>query len=354
MHFLPNFFIVFALIARFPCLLLASQQSEEVFNPYYVLGEGHLKGTGGFPKDLDMASHFFRTAGEQGNSMANLKLARIMSSNVNPDYAAVIERYKLAADAGNVEAAFELGNLYITLPCCIIKGLRYIDQAAKGGYPVALHVSSEILKSLKQKSARNPSALLLLGLLYESGVIVGARDLNEAHRYLLLAGPKAYGMLGHLFSVHDKSRSLSYFKVAILSNNDTDAMNSLGLMLLGDPMTEKKGVSLITLAFTQDPLNNGRVKNNMAICLYLGLGGLAQDPTMAINIFQDAVTLGSEAATKNLQTCMSIALFTNISGQEDFVWSLYPNFNDMAASAHCGFRADEDDLFEIVSGALRK
>ena len=189
-----------------------------------ALGRCYQFGHGGLDRDLDEAVRLYRLGAEAGDSLAQYQLARLLekgNGNLQRDVTEAVRLYHLAADQGESEARIALGrmheqgeypepgrnytaarNLYHLAINNADDGMRCAQamvwlgsliERGLGGHQ-DFHEAAKLYRRaiIFGTPGATADAAFHLGRLYEQGLGVETRDVEEALRYYVMADD--YGM----------------------------------------------------------------------------------------------------------------------------------------------------------------
>lgn len=177
------------------------------------LGAMYANGRG-VEKDATTAVEWLRKAADQGLTLSQMALASILKrgSGVKKDVPQAAEWYGRAAALGDIQAAWELGRLYLFgddgFPVDFTKALPWIKQAAERGFAPAQNA---------------------LGVMFENGSGLPA-DCASAAKWFRLAADqgdaKGQSNLGRLYSVgqgvtRDVAEAYAWLKLSAAQNEVT-------------------------------------------------------------------------------------------------------------------------------------
>ena len=193
----------------------------------------------------------------------------------------MLARYKLAAEQGDVEAQFKLGEYYFDK-----RSDAETDEEEE-------LFSAECLKYYTMAAEQgHATAQRYLGEFYETGIIVEDEDEDKAEKWYKLAAEQGdvtgqYRLADLSYGMGKTTKAVKWFKAAA-AQGDADSMLSLGKIYYEEKDDEYQAFSWYQQAAE---LGHNEARIELAVCYLKGIG-TRRDGNKALELIQKAVEQG--------------------------------------------------------------
>jgi TPR repeat protein len=277
---------------------------------HFLMGRMVSFGEGGEP-DPAAAVELYRVAADAGHAGARHSLAALyaLGRGVNQDYAEAMRWYRAAADAGDIDALFKVGIMYAHgegVAVDLAEARSWWDRAAAAGHASAMRCLGELHATGGGGAAADP--VTAAGWYLRASRAGDERafgflmqlvpDLETAAGAGSTSAQNALG-IALMFGRNDPAAAVAWLERAAAQDHP-EAVQVLGVSYMtgkGVPKDEARAVGLYRRAAE---LGNAQAQQNLAACYDAAIGGLERDISAAIKWYRRAANQGLSKLNQRL------------------------------------------------------